>query len=87
MSGLDQGDPVRGQHCPDCRLESLVYNGNYFCTHCGWSMHDGGPEHGIVKAYLIQRLVEAQQKGDAETVEIMSYYLIHGGYVKDGETL
>lgn len=83
----ESGDPVLGKKCPGCRVEAIVYNGNYFCTYCGWSMHEGGPEHGIVKAYLIQRLIEAQQLGDETVIEIMSLHLINGGYVKDGEVL
>lgn len=87
MGFLDSGDPVLGKKCPGCRVEAVVYNGNYFCTYCGWSMHEGGPEHGIVKAYLIQRLKAAQEKNDAEEIAAMSFHLIDGGYVKDGETV
>jgi hypothetical protein len=40
-----------------------------------------------VKAYLIQRLKAAQEKGDQIGVEAMSFHLINGGYVTEGETL
>jgi hypothetical protein len=51
MSEWRTGDPVEGQICPGCRRFTVVYNGNYFCTHCQWSMSKEVPR--IIKAYLI----------------------------------
>lgn len=24
--------------CPECGTQSLVYNGNYYCTNCDWAL-------------------------------------------------
>lgn len=84
-----KGDLVRGKECPQCKRETVVYNGNYFCddSECGWAMEEFGPEYGIVKAYLIQRLKAAQEKGNTKEQQAMSFYLINGGYVTEGEVV
>ena len=81
------GDLVVGVKCPKCRQESVVYNGNYYCDSCEWAMEENGPEYGIVKKYLIQRLLAAQKSGNETDVEAMSFHLINGGYIEEGETL
>ena len=69
------GDFVKGQTCPKCLSFEVVYNGNYFCTHCDWAMGRDVPR--IVKAYLIQCRAGALAKGDTERVADMDFYL-HG---------
>lgn len=78
MNEFRTGDPVKGQTCPGCRQYTVVYNGNYFCTHCPWAMpgHHGRHHDRIIKAYLIQRRAEALAKGNAWEVERMDGYLI-----------
>jgi hypothetical protein len=75
MSEWRTGDPVEGQICPGCRRFTVVYNGNYFCTHCQWSMSKDVPR--ITKAYLIQRRQHGLDVGDVEEVKTMDFYLIN----------
>lgn len=69
------GDPVMGQTCPKCNGYTVVYNGNYFCTHCSWAMYKDVPR--IVKAYLLQRRALALIDGDKEEVDRLDIYLIN----------
>ena len=78
----DRGDPVAGQACPRCQNFTVVYNGNYFCTHCTWAMPESGLPKRIVVAYLIQKREAAMAAGDQDEVARMDFYLL--GY--DGET-
>jgi hypothetical protein len=74
MSEWRTGDPVEGQICPGCRRFTVVYNGNYFCTHCQWSMDKDVPR--IIKAYLLQRRAEAVLAGDPEEVRRIDLHLV-----------
>ena len=69
------GDSVKGQTCPRCHEYTVVYNGNYFCTHCPWAMGKDVPR--IIKAYLLQRRALALIDGDKEEVNRMDAYLVH----------
>lgn len=76
------GDLVVGQFCPKCEQEALVYNGNYSCTECGWVMPERGNgretarERQIIRAYLLQRLHEAEAKGDQAEIDRITYFLL-----------
>jgi hypothetical protein len=69
------GDPVLGEKCPGCHWESVVYNGNYFCTHCEWAMGEGGRPARIIKAYLLQRLLKAEAANDQIEIARLEGYL------------
>lgn len=81
------GDHVRGVACPRCRRKTVVYDGNYYCDECSWVMPEAetSSSRAIIKTYLLQRLTAAREAENEEEVQRMSFYLISGGYIKDGE--
>lgn len=70
-----EGDPVQGQQCPRCRRQSVVYNGNYWCTRCSWVMGPQGQPRRIIAAYLVQRRDEELAAGNTEGVKVLEGYL------------
>ncbi|MDP9904743.1 hypothetical protein [Arthrobacter bambusae] len=69
------GNPVRGQSCPRCHRDSIVYNGNYWCTECPWAMSEQGRPKRIVAAYLAQERDRCLAEGDDNGVRRMETYL------------
>jgi hypothetical protein len=76
---FDDGDLVEGQLCPWCHQEQVVYNGNFFCTNCEWVMGDGNRPKRIVRAYLVQRYLQAERAGDQAEMSRLAHYLIEIG--------
>lgn len=78
---MSDGDPVQRVCCPGCNgQQSVVYNGNYFCTDedCGWVMgEDETPyDRYIVRQYLQQR---RRLSTDPEERNRMTFYLLRLG--------
>ena len=73
----DDGDPVLRQTCPYCREQTIVYNGNYFCTNCKWAMGERmtPKNRSIIAAYLTQCYDKAVAAGDTEQARRMLRYL------------
>jgi uncharacterized protein CbrC (UPF0167 family) len=69
------GDPVRGQACPCCRRRSVVYDGNYYCESCPWTMGDDERPKRIIKAYLIQRWLRASAADDPDEMARIGIFL------------
>lgn len=63
------GDPVPGVTCPKCGQETVVYNGNYFCSKefC-WVMreHPSKADDKIIIAYLIHKRDTAKTDTERE---------------------
>lgn len=75
-NGFLSGEPVLGQACPRCRrIATVVYNGNYWCSVCPWVMSEGGRPRRIIAAFLIQERQRYQERGDADGVARMEFYL------------
>lgn len=74
------GNPVVGEPCPKCRRKTIVYNGNYFCTHCNWAMGEADRPHRITIAYLIQERDRALESDDIERANVMRRYLYEFGF-------
>jgi hypothetical protein len=66
---------VRGEPCPRCHTENVVYNGNYYCEHCDWAMGEQGRPARIIVAFLTQQMSEAIATGDTERADRMKHYL------------
>ena len=71
----EYGDLVVGQTCPRCRRETVVYNGNYFCTLCDWAMGEAGRPRRIQQAYLVQCYRQAEAVGDEAEMHRFATYL------------
>ena len=72
---MNYGDLVKGQVCPKCRrLDTIIYNGNYWCNRCEWSMGNRAV-HRIIRAYLIQRYIKAEAAGNERELARISFYL------------
>lgn len=80
-------DTVREQRCPKCRrIDTVVYNGNYWCTRCPWIMGERSRPKRIIVAYLRQCHQECTQRGDAAGAKRMEFYLDnHGAPVSTSE--
>lgn len=81
--GNDDGDPVRRAACPRCTEHSVLYNGTYWCSACGWVMpdrgargHDQPEEREIIKTYLVQRFLAAKDAGNTKEMDAMAFYLV-----------
>jgi hypothetical protein len=70
------GDPVKGQKCPACKREQVVYNGNYFCTNCDWAMGEQNRPTRIIRAYLMQRWLLAEKTSDKPEMERLGHHLL-----------
>jgi uncharacterized Zn finger protein (UPF0148 family) len=79
MKGDLGGDYVKGATCPlkKCGRATIRYNGNYWCSSCGWVMPERATAKNkvIVKRYLVQLREQAVATRNEEEVQRLDMYL------------